>query len=269
MSKLKESLIDQIKEYFANNGDEHTPAIIGISGGKDSTVAAALLCEALGKDRVIGILMPNGVQSDIRDAREVADSLGIFSYEINIEKMYKAFLEIFDEKLFPMPDAALFNVPPRIRMTVLYAIAQKFGGRVCGTSNMSETTIGYFTKWGDGAADFKPLADLTATEVMALGEELGLPDHLSYKVPADGLTGKSDEDNFGFSYKELDDWILRLKTPSAEKLSRMVKKRNAAKHKNIRTPWFCVKPEDRINFHNEHSDTLGKWPEDQKYDYEF
>ena len=192
--------------------------VLGISGGKDSTVAAMLAKKVWGDD-VYGVIMPNGQQSDIDDAIEVCTTLGIHYRVVNIEQVYNKLIKqtIYpemnstDEFFDKISDKAKTNIAPRIRMTILYAIAQTLGYRVMGTGNRSERFIGWFTKWGDGACDLNLLANLTCTEVIEVGlylaEEFGLRETLIKKEPADGLTGKSDEDNFGFTYAELDKYV--------------------------------------------------------------
>lgn len=214
----KEKTIEWIKDWFKNKSGHAKGIVIGISGGKDSTVAAALCVKAIGKENVLGVLMPNGEQKDIEDSIEICEFLGISYRIVNIQPAYEAINNMirYSEKykenehidsFFPLSPHTLTNVPPRIRMSVLYAIGQEMGYRVCGTGNASETYIGYFTKWGDGASDFNPIGNFTMDEVVAIGNSLGLPRHLVEKTPSDGLCGKSDEENFGFSYKELNDYI--------------------------------------------------------------
>ena len=203
--------IEWIKQWFEHNGP-NCNAVIGISGGKDSTVAAALCVEALGKDRVYGILMPNGYQSDKEDAKKVVKALGINSCECNIGKAYNILLEETDWATMAfrgtISEQTKINLAPRIRMTMLYAISQSINGRVVCTDNLSESFIGYSTRWGDNVGDFSPLANLTSAEVVAVGDVLGLPFELTHKTPADGLCGKTDEDNFGFTYNQLNNVII-------------------------------------------------------------
>ncbi len=198
---LKEKLIEFIQDWFRANG-ENCNAIIGISGGKDSTVAAALCAEALGKDRVIGVLMPNGEQSDIKDSHKVVNHLGIRHITANIENAYNAVIESIDD-VGEISNQTKINIAPRLRMTTLYAVAQSVNGRVINTSNLSEKYIGYFTRWGDGVGDVSLFGNLTCEDVIAIGDSLDLPCELVHKAPADGLTGKSDEDRFGFTYKDI------------------------------------------------------------------
>ena len=195
---------DWIREWFKVNGPRAS-AVIGISGGKDSTIIAKLLVDALGKDRVVGVMMPNGIQNDIQDSQKVIELLGIRSYTINIESAYMGLLD----QLNNPSKATKENIPPRLRMTTLYAIAQSLpeGGRVCNTCNLSEDYIGYSTKYGDSAGDFSPCCEFTVTEMLQIGDALGLPKELVHKTPSDGLCGKTDEDNLGFTYEELDNYI--------------------------------------------------------------
>lgn len=202
------NVVQWIREWFYNNGPQAN-AVIGISGGKDSTIIAALLVKALGKDRVIGVMMPNGVQPDISDSEKVIELLGIKGYEVNIYDQYNAEVSALREAGIEPTKDTLINIGPRLRMTTLYAVAQALpnGGRVCNTCNKSEDYIGYSTKYGDAAGDFSPCADFTVTEMLQIGDALGLPYELVHKTPSDGLCGKTDEDNLGFTYAELDKYI--------------------------------------------------------------
>ncbi|HPY83715.1 MAG TPA: NAD(+) synthase [Ruminococcus flavefaciens] len=207
--KVTENLVNWVRTYFEENASPDTKAVIGISGGKDSSVAAAVCVKALGKDRVIGVLMPQGEQSDISCSHLLVNTLGIKSYTINIGETVSTFMNEFSKSLEPTSQATI-NTPPRIRMTTLYAVAASVGGRVVNTCNLSEDWVGYSTKFGDSAGDFSVLADLTVTEVLQVGDLLGLPAELVHKVPSDGLCGKTDEDNLGFKYAELDRYIRGL-----------------------------------------------------------
>lgn len=196
--------IQWIRDWFEENG-QGCNAVVGISGGKDSSVVAALCVEALGKDRVIGVLMPCGVQADINMAKKLVDFLGIKNYEVNIEDAVNGVLN--NIKDVEISAQARTNLPPRIRMTTLYAVSQSVNGRVANTCNLSEDWVGYSTRYGDSVGDFSPLSRLTVTEVKAIGKELGLPLDLVEKVPIDGLCGKTDEENLGFTYAMLDTYI--------------------------------------------------------------
>lgn len=208
--KVKNNIVQWIRDWFEYNG-KGCNAIIGISGGKDSSVAAALCVEALGKDRVFGIMMPNGYQNDLEDARAVCRHLGIHSWECNIKEIYEAFEDevawVLGAFKSHFSEQSKINLPPRIRMATLYFISQSMNGRVVCTDNLSENYIGYSTRWGDNIGDFCPLANLTSEEVVAVGDTLGLPCELTHKVPSDGLCGKTDEDRFGFTYEVLNKYI--------------------------------------------------------------
>ena len=204
--KVKNDIVAWIRNWFKENGDGCN-AIIGISGGKDSTVVAALCVEALGKDRVLGVKLPCGIQSDIKDANRLIDFLGIESYEINIENAYKDILSRVSSANTGVSKQCRENLPPRIRMATLYAVSQSVNGRVANTCNLSEDWVGYSTRYGDSVGDFSPLSMLTTDEVIAVGKACGLPDELVEKVPADGLCGKTDEDNLGFTYRALNEYI--------------------------------------------------------------
>lgn len=204
--KVKDDLVQWTKDWFELNG-KGCNAIIGISGGIDSSVVAALCCEALGKDRVIGVRLPQGVQKDIDDAYKLINHLGIKSYGINIKTTVDSvFMGMGFEQIEPSEQTKI-NLPARIRMATLYAVSQSLNGRVANTSNLSESFVGYDTKFGDSAGDFSPLFNLTKTEIRLIGKELGLPDELVNKTPLDGLCGQTDEDRFGFTYEVLDKYI--------------------------------------------------------------
>ena len=201
--KVKNDCVRWIRDFFAENGPDCC-AVVGISGGKDSSVVAALCAEALGKDRVIGVLMPCGEQADIDMARLLVNHLGIRHFVVNIQDAVEGLKRGIP---FELSVQSRTNLPPRIRMSTLYAVAQSFNGRVANTCNLSEDFVGFSTRYGDGAGDFSPCAHLTVQEVKAVGRELGLPDVLVDKVPIDGLCGKTDEENLGFPYAELDRYI--------------------------------------------------------------
>ena len=179
---------------------------VGISGGKDSSIAAALCVEALGKDRVIGVLMPKGEQHDIDMAYMLVNHLGIKHYVVNVKDAVDGILNNLPEDL-EITAQTRQNLPPRIRMSTLYAVSQSVNGRVCNTCNLSEDWVGYSTRYGDSVGDFSPMSMLTVTEVKEIGRVLGLPSALVDKTPIDGLCGKSDEENLGFTYAELDIYI--------------------------------------------------------------
>ncbi len=203
--RIKNDCVQWIKEFFEKNG-QGCNAIVGISGGKDSSIAAALCVEALGKERVIGVLMPQGTQHDIDMAYMLVNHLGIKHYVINIKAAVDCVLNSIPDEI-KITDQTRQNIPPRIRMSTLYAISQSCNGRVCNTCNLSEDWVGYSTRYGDSVGDFSPMSHLTVTEVKEIGRLLGLPEELVDKTPIDGLCGKSDEENLGFTYAELDKYI--------------------------------------------------------------
>ena len=194
-----------IRKFFEEKG-QGCNAVVGISGGKDSSVTTALCVEALGRERVIGVLMPNGAQADIEASYLLCNHLGIKHFEINIHEMYDAAIKEISSKM-EVSNQALINLAPRLRMSVLYAVSQSNNGRVANTCNLSEDYVGYSTRYGDSVGDFSPLSHFTVTEVLQIGEYLGLPKELVHKAPSDGLCGKTDEDNLGFTYKMLDEYI--------------------------------------------------------------
>lgn len=207
---VKDQVVQWIRDWFEVNG-KGCNAVIGISGGKDSSTVAALCVEALGRDRVIGVTMPNGVQKDISDSIKLINHLGICHINVNIADTCKALMASVQEQLAEqgkeVSRQTIINMQPRVRMTTLYAISQSMNGRVANTCNLSEDWVGYSTRYGDAAGDFSPLGGLTVAEVIAIGKVLGLPVDLVEKTPSDGLSGKSDEDNLGFTYATLDRYI--------------------------------------------------------------
>ena len=230
--KVTNQCIIWIRKFFEENGKDCN-AVVGISGGKDSSVVAALCVEALGKERVIGVLMPCGKQQDIYMSYKLVQHLGIKHYEINIQLAVEA---ITGSMAF-LPEIttqAKINLPARVRMTTLYAVSQSMNGRVANTCNLSEDWVGYATRYGDGAGDFSPLCNLTVTEVMEIGKVLGLPEELVEKTPIDGLCGKTDEENLGFTYAELDRYIRTGIMEDQEKKKRI----DLLHEKNL----FKVKP---------------------------
>ncbi|MBQ8624042.1 MAG: NAD(+) synthase [Oscillospiraceae bacterium] len=215
--KATEAAIKWIRDWFEING-KGCNAVIGISGGKDSSVVAALCVKALGKDRVIGVMMPQGEQFDIDYSIELCRLLDIKSHTVNVGEAIKALTASFD---FEPSVQSVTNIPPRVRMTVLYAVSQSFNGRVANTCNLSEDWVGYSTRYGDSAGDFGAISNFTVAEVKAIGRELGLPSKFVDKVPLDGLCGKTDEDNLGFTYETLDKYIREGIEPDPETKARI------------------------------------------------
>lgn len=242
-------IVDEIKKYFVKNGNANTKAVIGISGGKDSTIAAALLVRALGSERVIGVMMPNGTQSDIHDAQEVCDILDIEAYNINIneatEAIYKNIIPVCMSStgMMAIPPIVSTNTPARIRMTTLYAVAALVGGRVINTGNKSELYIGYTTKYGDLAGDFAIFKDYCVREVLEIGDNLDeLPAHLVHKAPGDGMSGKTDEDNTGIPYDVLDAYLLDEVIPEYDILRKIEERHDRNIHKrDICMPYIRIK----------------------------
>ncbi len=222
--KACDACVAWIKEWFERNG-KGCPAVLGISGGKDSSVAAALCVAALGKENVIGVLMPRGEQFDIDYSHEICEYLGIRSFVVNIGSATDA-LTAEIEKSINFTDSAKINLPPRIRMSTVYAVCQCFGGRVVNTCNASEDYVGYSTRYGDSVGDFSPMSCFTVEEVKKIGRVLGIPEKFIEKPPIDGLSGSTDEDRLGFTYETLDNYIRRGIEPPAdikEKIDRLHK----------------------------------------------
>ena len=216
--KTRDNLVQWIRDWFEKNGPT-SKAVIGISGGKDSTIVAALCARALGTDRVLGVLMPNGIQADIQDSYTVCEKLGIASIVVNIQGAYAGvYGSVLKALNYPaLSEQTTINIAPRLRTATLYAVSQTVGGRVINTSNLSEYLTGYFTRWGDECGDMKPLINLTKNEVVAIGLTMDeIPRELVEKAPSDGLTGKTDEDKIGFKYDDLDKWIRSDYLPKEE-----------------------------------------------------
>ena len=239
--KVKDDCVQWIRDFFENNG-KGCNAVVGISGGKDSSIAAALCVEALGKDRVIGVLMPQGQQHDIDKAQLLVRHLGIRNYTVNIKAAVDALTGSLPAELELTPQSTQ-NLPPRIRMSTLYAISQSCNGRVCNTCNLSEDWVGYSTRYGDSVGDFSPMSNLTVTEVKEIGRLLGLPDELVDKVPIDGLCGKTDEENLGFTYSELDVYIRTGKIDDPAKKENIDRRHKANLFKLQIMPIFPYQPE--------------------------
>ena len=201
--KMKDACVQWIRDWFEENG-KGCSAVVGISGGKDSSIVAALCVQALGKDRVIGVLRPCGEQADIDKAQLLVDFLGIRHFIVNIKDAVEGITAAIP---FELSDQSRVNLPPRIRMATLYAVSQSHNGRVANTCNLSEDWVGYSTRYGDSVGDFSPCSHFTVDEVKQIGRLLGLPAELVDKVPSDGLCGKTDEDNLGFTYAQLDRYI--------------------------------------------------------------
>ena len=245
--------INNLVKWIRSQVPEGGKAVLGISGGKDSTIAAALCVRALGKENVIGVMMPNGVQHDINDSKRVCDHLGIFSLEVNMEDAYEGILENISGALASNRVNCPYsivrnngmirtNLPARLRMSTLYAVAALCpNSRVVNTCNYSEDYVGYSTKYGDAAGDFSPLGGFTVREVLAIGDALGLPYELVHKAPSDGMCGKTDEDKLGFTYEQLDDYIDGKKSSIPEEVRRKIEHLNrTTRHKYQPIPTYGI-----------------------------
>ena len=206
----KEKVVRWIRDWFEKNG-KGCNAILGMSGGKDSTVVAALCCEALDGDKVFGYILPNGEMKDYKVAESICGWLkrkyGFHYAAINIADAVSDILDSIYPVLLDISTDTGINLPARIRMSTLYALSQSMNGRVANTCNLSEDYVGYSTKYGDAAGDFAPLKSFTSEEVIAIGRELGIPEEFIMKVPTDGLCGQTDEEKLGFTYAVLNRYI--------------------------------------------------------------
>lgn len=238
--KVKDQCVEWIRRFFEENGPGCN-AVVGISGGKDSSVVAALCVEALGADRVVGVLMPCGRQADIDCSLKLVEHLGIRHYTVNIQAAVEGLKAAVPEEL-SLSVQSLTNLPPRIRMATVYAVSQSVNGRVANTCNLSEDWVGYSTRYGDSVGDVCPLGKFTVQEVKALGRFFGLPEELVDKVPGDGLTGKSDEDNLGFTYAELDRYIRTGEIENPVSKERIDRKHRQNLFKLLPMPTFPYEP---------------------------
>lgn len=239
--RARDGLVEALRRHARDEGYEHV--VLGISGGKDSTVAAALCARALGPGHVLGVLMPDGEQKDLADSLAVVRALSLPYRILNIGGMHRALLDEIQaeppegQRLIPFSRPSDINVGPRLRMTALRYVAQATGARLVGTGNLSEITVGYCTKDGDTSADVQLLAALTSVEVVEVGLSMPeIPRHLVTKPPADGLSGLSDEENMGLSYRDIHAYI-RLGTSGDAETDRAIAARSAAsRHKRVRPP---------------------------------
>lgn len=241
--KVKNDVVKWIRDWFEVNG-KGCKAVIGISGGKDSSVVAALCVEALGKENVFGVLMPNGEQFDIDVSLKLVEHLGIEHVVINIKDAYEGMVGQLVKNFDSFEGQAKVNLPPRLRMAALYAVSQTVNGRVANTCNLSEDWVGYSTRYGDMAGDFSPLSHLTVQEVKAVGRECGLPSMFVDKVPIDGLCGYTDEDNLGFTYAVLDRYIREGICEDPETKEKIDKKHEMNLFKLQPMPAFEFEPEE-------------------------
>ena len=236
--KVTNDIIKWIQDWFEANG-KGCCAVLGVSGGKDSSVCAALCAAALGKDRVVGVMMPNGVQPDIDISQQVIWMLGIRGVTVNIRSAFDALSSEIGEALGQeLSRQTVVNLAPRLRMSAVYAVSQSVNGRVVNTCNLSEDWVGYSTRWGDSVGDFSPLAKLTVHEVIEVGRFLGLPSYIVDKAPSDGLTGRTDEDNLGFTYETLDRYIRTGVCEPADKKALIDRKHEMNLFKLSMMPFF-------------------------------
>ena len=243
VQKTTAEAIQWIRDWFEVNG-KGCNAVVGISGGKDSSIVAALCVEALGKDRVIGVLMPNGEQSDIDCSKQLVAHLGIPFYVCNIKSAVDGVKQSLIDSGVEISRQTVVNLPPRIRMSTLYALSQSKNGRVANTCNLSEDWVGYSTRYGDAAGDFSPLGKLTVQEVKEIGRYLNLPANLVDKVPSDGLTDRTDEDNLGFTYAVLDKYIRTGVCENEETKARIDRLHQLNEFKLKPIPCYEFKPEN-------------------------
>ena len=236
--KVKNSIVVWIKDFFKKPEHKKSKAVIGISGGLDSSLNAALCVDAIGATNVIGVLMPNGDQHDIDDAYDVAAHLDIPHYEINIKPIMDAFYKALEDAGLESNELVYSNAPARIRTALLYAVCAIENGRLCNNGNLSEVFLGWRTKGADTVGDFAPIKNLTKTEVVAVAKETELLTKHINKIPEDGLSGRSDEENFGFSYKLVDILIRDGSIDDKVLMEKMLKMNAAGKHKEEPIPSY-------------------------------
>ena len=241
--RARDGLVSALRALAAAQG--FTRVVLGVSGGKDSTVCAALCARALGPENVYGVMLPDGEQKDISDSRRVCEALGINKRTINIGAMHDALKDVTDQRqatavggefAIPYSRESDINVGPRLRMTTLRYICQALGARLVGTGNLSEATVGYCTKDGDTSCDFNPLGTLTSIEVVQMGLTMPeLPRELVQKTPDDGLSGVPDEVKMGIKYQQIHDFI-RLGTCGDPAMDEKIAKREKANMHKRRMP---------------------------------
>ena len=239
--KIRDEIVQWIRDWFEENG-KGCKAVVGLSGGKDSSVVAALCVEALGKENVFGVMMPNGEQFDIDVSHKLAEHLRIESIVVNIKDAYEGIVGELAKHFDSFEGQARVNLPPRLRMAALYAVSQTVNGRVANTCNRSEDYVGYSTKFGDSAGDFSPLANIMVHEVRQIGYELPIPRELVDKTPSDGLCGKTDEDNLGFTYMQLDNYIMHGSSGDEDIDKVIAKKHTQNLHKLNPMPAYGSQP---------------------------
>lgn len=236
-----DSLASKVMNWIRlwKNENFRRTVVIGVSGGKDSTICLKLCCEVFGAENVVPVLMPNGVQTDISDSIEICEIMGVTPIEVNIHETYLAELKALGLTEEDAPYGVKTNLPARLRMTVLYSLAACYEDAcVVNTCNRSEDYVGYSTKYGDSAGDFSPLAGLTVREVLALGDELRLPGRFVHKIPSDGMCGKTDEDNLGFTYETLDAYLLDGIKPEDAVLEKIERLHRMNEHKLKPIPFY-------------------------------
>ena len=242
VKKATDGCIAWIQDWFEKNG-KGCNVIIGISGGKDSSFVAALCCKALGKERVFGVLMPDGEQCDIDYSHDLCEFLEIDNIVVDIHPAVAGVYESLGGRV-EISEQSKINLPPRIRMTTLYAISQSKNGRVANTCNLSEDWVGYSTRYGDSAGDFGPISRFTVAEVKEMGRYLGLPEKFIEKAPSDGLSGKTDEDKLGFTYAMLDKYIREGVIDDEEKKAKIDRLHVINKFKLETLPVYEFEPEN-------------------------
>ncbi len=197
-----------LRSYVRSEGIEG--AVVGLSGGIDSALVARLASDALGKDRVLGVLMPDAVFSDAlrKETEQYADALGIERQTVVITSIENAFRAALPD----IPDRVTWgNTKARIRMTTLYALSRERHRLVLGTGNRSEILLGYFTKHGDGGVDLLPIGELYKTQIRALAAQLELPGPIRARAPSAGLwPDQTDEAELGLGYAEIDQILVAL-----------------------------------------------------------
>ena len=250
MRKLNyKKLVTDIENWIRNyvNSAKSKGIVLGLSGGIDSAVTAALSANALGKENVLGLNLPiESLSQDFEDAKLVANHLEISFLIADLTSVYNELLKVLPPEI-QSNQMAMANIKPRLRMTTIYYIGQSKGYLVGGTGNRSEIAIGYFTKYGDGGVDFEPIGALYKCEVRELAKVLKIPEKIIKKPPSAGLwQGQTDEGEIGMTYDLLDEILYRmdndlgfkgLKEEDINKVTAMMKK---AEHKINMPPIFKI-----------------------------
>lgn len=233
------TISEWIYEKVSTSGKEG--GIVGLSGGIDSAVVAAILNKVFGQ-KMLAVLMPcHSGSQDLDDAMLVVDAFGLPWIKVDLSETYDSLIRAIPYQVSSKPGLHLSNMKPRLRMTTLYCLGQEKNLIVCGTGNRAELAMGYFTKYGDSGVDILPLADLLKGEVILIAKELGVPPGIIKKPPSAGLwPGQTDEDELGLTYNQIDRYLStgEAEPGVSEKIDQAF---NRTAHKRVSAPICRIK----------------------------